>query len=121
MKELACNFIKKKLQRIYIYICIYIYIYIYIYIFIFAINFNSLEEKSARCNSYRDFSRCVKENLVPKGLELTVQPTKGNYDQGFIDKWYTKIKQLSINLMKDIATFCDSTVQKTENSINEIE
>ena len=58
---------------------------------------------------------------MPKGLELTVQPTKGNYDQGFIDKWYTKIKQLSINLMKDIATFCDSTVQKTENSINEIE
>ena len=49
-----------------------------------AIKLNRLREKSARYNSRTDFlSRCIQQKLVPKGLELTLEPTIGNYDQGF--------------------------------------
>ena len=51
-----------------------------------AIKLNRLHEKSAQCYSYKDFlSRSIQEKLVPKGLELNLEPTIGIYDQEFID------------------------------------
>ena len=65
-----------------------------------AIKLNCLKEKSARYISHRDFlSKCVQENLVPKALEITLEPTIGNFDQEF-DNCCTNPKQFSIVLMK---------------------
>ena len=51
-----------------------------------VIKLNRLHQKSARCNSYKDFqSRCVQEKLVPKSLKHSFEKTIGNYDQEFID------------------------------------
>ena len=56
-------------------------------------------------------------NLVPKGLEITLEPTIGNFDQEFVDNWYTNLKQFSIILMKQIVAYCDKTEQKTEKTL----
>ena len=66
-------------------------------------------------------SKCIQEDLVPKGLEITLEPTIGNFDQEFVDKWYTNLKQFSIALMKQIVAYCDKTEQKTQKNINETE
>ena len=51
-----------------------------------AIKLNSLRKKSARYNSHKDFLfRCIQGKLVPKGLELTLEPTIGYYCQQLIN------------------------------------
>ena len=54
------------------------------------------------------------EKLVPKGLKLKLEPTIGNYNQEFVDTWYSKLKTFSLTLMKDIIAHCDKTIVKTE-------
>ena len=73
-----------------------------------TIKLNCLHEKSARYNSHKDFlSRCIQEKHVPKGLELSLDPTIGNYDQEFIDNWISNLKDFSLVLMKQVVTFCE--------------
>ena len=49
-----------------------------------------------------------------------MKPTIGNYNQEFVDMWYSKLKT-SLTLMKDIAAHCDKTIVKTEDSIKDTE
>ena len=37
----------------------------------------------------------------------------GNYDQEFIDDWYSNLKDFSLILMKQIVAFCGKTEEKT--------
>ena len=81
----------------------------------FAIKLNRLKDKQVRFESHKDFlSRCINEGLVPKGLELMLEPTIGNHDQNFLDNWYSKLKQFSLTLMHDIVKFCDKTISDTK-------
>ena len=49
-----------------------------------GIKLNHLYAKSVQFNSHKDFpSRCIQEKLFPKGLELNLEPTIGNYGQEF--------------------------------------
>ena len=87
-----------------------------------AIKLNHLRAKSAQYNSHKDFlSRCIQEKLVPKGLELNLEPTIGIYDQEFIDNWYSILKDFPLIVMKQIVTYCKKTKEKTQTSITEIE
>ena len=89
---------------------------------VLAIKLNRLHKKSAWYNSHKDFlSRCIQEKLVPNGLELTLEPTIGNYDQEFINNWYSDLKDFSLILMKQIVTYCKKTKEKSQTSIIEIE
>ena len=86
-----------------------------------AIKPNHLRAKSAQYNSYKDFlSRCIQEKLVPKSLELNLEPTIGNYDQEFINNWYSSLKDFSLILVKQIATYSKKTKKKTQTRISEI-
>ena len=86
-----------------------------------AIKPNHLRAKSAQYNSYKDFlSRCIQEKLVPKSLELNLEPTIGNYDQEFIDNWYSNLKDFSFILVKQIVTYSKKTKKKTQTRISEI-
>ena len=63
------------------------------------IKLNRLKNKQARFVSHKEFlTCCVSEELVPKGLEVTLEPTIGNHDQEFLDNWYSKQKQFSLSL-----------------------
>ena len=68
-----------------------------------AIKLNPLKDKQARFVSHKEFlTGCVAEELVPKRLEVTLEPTTGNHDQEFLNNWHSKQKQFSLSLMKDI-------------------
>ena len=81
-----------------------------------------MKDKQVRFVSHKKIlTRCVAEEVVLKGLEVTLEPTIGNHNQEFLDKWYSKQKQLSLSLMKDIVQFCDKTMKKTAQDIKNIE
>ena len=59
---------------------------------------------------------CINNKFVPKGLELSLEPTIGNYDQSFIDNWYSKLKDFSLR-----SSFCDKTIKETKTKIVQTE
>ena len=77
------------------------------------LKFNPLKEKVTRYESHKDFlTRCIVEELIPKVLKLEFEPTIGNFDQEFIDKWYSKLKGfVLILIIKDIKTYCEKTIK----------
>ena len=86
-----------------------------------ALKLNHLKEKSARYKSHKDFlSRCIKDHLIPKGLKLELEPAIGNFDQAFIDNWFSKLKDHLIDLMKHIKS-CDKAIAETKPAIQNIE
>ena len=87
-----------------------------------ALKLNRIKDKAVRYKLHKDFlSRCIAKELVPKGLKLKLVPTIGNYDQEFVDTWYSKLKTFSLTLMKDIKAHCDKTIVKTEDNIKDTE
>lgn len=50
-----------------------------------------------------------------KGLEHMLEPTVGNFDQEFIDKWYSSLKELSLTSLKHIVIFNDKTIKETND------
>ena len=87
-----------------------------------AIKLNRLKDKHARFVSHKEFlTHCGAEELVPKGLEVTLEPTTGNHDLEFLDNWYSKQKQFLLLLMKDIVQFCNKTINKTAQDIKNAE
>ena len=45
----------------------------------------------------------------------------GNFDQDFVDNWYSNLKQFSVVLMKQIVAYCGKTEQKTQKNIAKCE
>ena len=86
------------------------------------IKLNRLKDKQVRFESHKEFlSRCITDGLVPKGLELMLERTIGNHDEHFLDNWYSKLKQFSLSLMKEIVQFCDKTIDATTTEISTTE
>ena len=49
-----------------------------------AIKLNRIHNKNTRFESHRNFLlQCIREKLIPKGLELMLEPTIGNHNQDF--------------------------------------
>ena len=87
-----------------------------------AIKLNCLKDKQVRFESHKEFLLCcITNGLVPKGLELMLEPMIGNHDQRLQDNWYSKLKQFSLSLMKDITQFCDKTIDTTTTEISTTE
>ena len=85
-----------------------------------ALKLNRLKDKSARYVSHEEFLTCCIENkLIPKGLELSLEPTIGNSYQEFIDNWYRNMKEFSFILVKDIVPFCGKTIEEAAKNIDE--
>ena len=77
----------------------------------FALKLNHLKDKSIRHESYKNFlSRCISEELMPKGSKLELKPTFRNLNQEFAGTWYSQLKSFSLMLMKNIVTFYDKTI-----------
>ena len=82
-----------------------------------TIKLNRLWEKLARYNSHKGFLlRSIQEKLAPKGLELTLKPTIGDYDEVFIDNWYFNLKNLPLIIMQQILTYSERTEKRKSNN-----
>ena len=78
----------------------------------------SRNRRKIKYESHKDFlSRFIKDRLIPKGLKLELEQTIGKYDQEFIDNWFSKLKDYSFDLMKDIIKFCDKTIAETKSAL----
>ena len=86
------------------------------------IKLNRLKDKQVRFKSHKEFlSRCTTHGLVQKGLEIILEPMIGNHDQNFLDNCYSKIKQYSLSLMKDIVQLCYKTTDAATTEISTTE
>ena len=54
-----------------------------------------------------------------KGLELMLEPIVENFDQEFIDKWYSSLKELSLTSIQHIVIFNDQTIKETNDKNNQ--
>ena len=87
-----------------------------------ALKLNRLKDKVTTYESHKDFlTRYTAEKLIPKGLNIELEPTIGNFDREFVDEWYSKLKGFSLILMKDITTYCEKTIKSTNESIRNTE
>ena len=87
-----------------------------------SLKLNRLKDKVTRYESQKGFlTRCIAEKLIPKDLKLQLEPTIGNFDQEFVDEWYSKLKGFSLILMKDITTYCEKTIKSTNDNIKNTE
>ena len=79
---------------------------------------NRLKDKQVRFKSHKEFlSRSITDVLAPKRLKLMLDPPIGNHEQNFLDNWYSKLKQFSLSVKKDIVKFCDQTIDATTTEI----
>ena len=57
-----------------------------------VLKLNQLKDRAVRYKLHKDFLiQCIAEELVPKGPKLELEPTIDNYDQEFVDMWYSKL------------------------------
>ena len=55
----------------------------------------------------------IQTGVIPKGSKNKVQTIFGNQNQEFLDKFYNKLKDFLLILMKDIVKYCDKTTKET--------
>lgn len=80
-----------------------------------VLTLDRLKDNSIRYESHKVFLNRLAEKLVPKGSRLELKPTIGNYDQEFVDTWYSKLKSFSLTVMKDVTSYCDKTIAETKH------
>ena len=87
-----------------------------------ALKRNRLKDKVTRYESHKDFlARYIAEKPIPKGLKLEIEPTIGNFDQELVDECYSKLKVFSLILIKGITTYCEKTIESTNDSMKNTE
>ena len=65
-----------------------------------ALKLNSLNDKNARYKSHRSFlTKCHKEEVIPQGLSIHIEPSVGNQDSEFLETWHERLQALSLTLM----------------------
>ena len=85
-----------------------------------ATKLDRLHDKNERYKSHKDFLvKCLEGNIIPKGLRLDLEPSIGNHDEEFLNKWYGKLEESSKSFMNDVISFCDKTLTETEAKITD--
>ena len=60
-----------------------------------TLKLNRLKDQSSRYVSQKEFlTYSIVNKLTPKGLDLSFEPTIGNYDQQSVNKWYSNLKNI---------------------------
>ena len=73
----------------------------------FATKLDRFSEKRSDTNHTKNFlTRCLGANIIPNGLKLPLEPSIGNHDDDFVNKWYEKLEKFSRELMQDVIEHC---------------
>ena len=85
-----------------------------------ARNLDRLNDKQARFESHKQFlERCITASVIPKGLQIELEPSIGNHNEEFLAKWNEKLTRFSRELTQDVIEFCGTTVAETATLISE--
>ena len=84
------------------------------------IKLERLKDKEDRYSSHISFLKeCLDAKLIPNGLRIDVEPSIGNNDDKFCEKWYGRMQEFSFILMRDIIEYSESVETETADRINE--
>lgn len=87
-----------------------------------TIKLDRLHDKVTRYESHKEFlQKCIQQQLIPNGLKIDLEPTIGNHDEEFVCKWYEKLNKFSLELMQDVATFCEQTINSSKEDITQVD
>ncbi len=79
-----------------------------------------LYDKQARFESHQQFlERCLHAAVIPKGLQIELEPSIGNHNEEFLTKWNEKLIKFSRELTEDVIGFCGTTVTETVAKISD--
>ena len=79
-----------------------------------------LVDKCDRYESHKGFlEQCIRDKIVPVGLQINLTPTIGNGDDDFVEKWHKRLEEFSLTIMGDIVEFCNKTLEATRAGVEE--
>ena len=85
-----------------------------------AFKLDKLNDKRGRYESHVNFLRkCVDNNLTPNGLKVYVEPSIGNRDEAFLQKWHERLSEFSKILTNDVIEYSEATIRRTSEEIKE--
>ena len=83
-----------------------------------ATKHDRFHDKEARFQSHKEFlQRCLNANVIPNGLKLQLEPSIGNHNDEFLNKWYGKLEAFSCELIADVIEFCNKTIGEVTDEI----
>ena len=84
------------------------------------IRLERMRDKADRYHSHIDFLReCHKTKVIPKGLRIDIEPSIGNYDEDFCNKWFSRLEEFSLTLISDIIEYSEKIENATTTKIDE--
>jgi hypothetical protein len=88
----------------------------------FATKLDRFHDKEVRFQSHKEFlTRCLEANIIPNGLKLQLEPSIGNHNDEFVNKWYEKLEKFSRELMQDVIEECNTTLTSVNTEITTLE
>ena len=83
------------------------------------VKLNRLRDKDDRYESHISFlNDCIDIKRIPNGLVIDLEPSIGNNDEAFRAKWYQRLEEFSLTLMKDIVEYSEKVKEETSAKIN---
>ena len=77
-----------------------------------------LVDKTDRYESHKSFlEQCIKDKIIPVGLQINLTPTIGNNDDQFVEKWHKRLEEFSLTLITDIIAYSESIEKSTHEKI----
>jgi hypothetical protein len=84
------------------------------------IRLERLRDKQDRYNSHIGFLKeCHEHKVIPKGLRIDVEPSIGNNDEGFCNKWFSHLESFSLTLISEIITYSEGIKNDATTKIEE--
>ena len=74
-----------------------------------------MSDKVGRFESHAQFLRkCLENKIVAKGLQVYVEPSIGNRDDEFLNKWHSRLEEFGRLLTTDVIEFSEKTIGVTK-------
>ena len=79
-----------------------------------------LKDKHGRYVSHVTFiKKCLEQDVIPNGLSVWVEPSIGNRDEAFLNKWHERMKEFSKVLANDVLEWSEATLSTTKGVIDD--
>ena len=77
-----------------------------------------LVDKNDRYESHKGFlQQCIRDKIIPVGLQINLTPTIGKYNDEFVEKWHKRLEEFSLTIIQDIVDFCETTLGETKEAV----
>ena len=83
-----------------------------------CVRLDRLRNKEERYDSHITFLKdCIAIKRIPKGLVINLEPSIGNNDEEFLAKWYQRLEEFSMIMMKDVIDYSERIKAETKEKV----